>query len=995
MRYQFAPEVLLRMPVKSPGDYNVSPQIFLDDPMFRAAILHATHTFYQVLNSKNFEASVLTEKEANTLQKYINRYCYRPTPFGLFASVTLTQWLADAHMGGMEPFYEPHICPAMTVQNLLFQYLKPADPATNKLEANPSIYRVLNEYRFFRTGLDQTGSKRDYQLQSIAFSQTLKEVIAISKNGCFKPAIIQAISGATGCSLIEAEDYAHFLIDSQFLVYTHRLSITGGDPLIDLINQSESAAQSIIQAVYKEHEKYNPIDPSLIGQLEDQLDLLLQKGAIIPNKLNIILKASHTGDGPDMAYQQTLRDGLLALELLSESGQSAAMAQFIKTFLQHFDGQTLPLLLAFDPEAGAGYQSPETDNSNPLLETLLIPYKRQVTPGGNWSATNSVLMEAWLRDRSTQPQICLNDADLELLKSKTPSEQMLGMSVLFRVSGTEVFIENAGGINAPALLGRFTVADQKIAEAAKSLAKELEAQNPDVIFAELLHLTDPHTDNVNRRAHIYQYEIPVTAASTLPASRQIPLSDLYVRVVDNQVVLFSEKHQKIVVPRLTSAYNHSLNKLPLFRFLADLPYSYGRSNFRLDLRQLFPNLSFYPRVTYKSARLSLATWIISGRQLTSLQDATRNREWLVFGDLKNSIGLPRFFSLAEGDQELVFDSQRKIDVHFFCDCIRQKKEAVIKEFLEQDKVRQYNAFLLPTGPLVLPPLLKHSLHQAKAKRKYVPGSEWLYLKVYAPKIGVNRLLLRLRPLLYKSYAGHKITQWFFIRYEDHAPHIRLRLQINPASISEVLIAFKAKLEDRIQQHVIREFQIDVYSRELERYAAGGIENSERFFWASSELMLRYLIYYKTRATVSTHIFALYSTYILICEFISETDAQLHFTINSFRQFLPEFTEKPFKVDLDRKYRELSPGIRAALQHRDPALFSGSVKAGNHFRESLQAIAKQIGPTPDQNYLRSIIHMHLNRVFTDESRKQEMISYYLLHKYLLSEKGRNQNKHDAD
>jgi uncharacterized protein YeeX (DUF496 family) len=56
------------------------------------------------------------------------------------------------------------------------------------------------------------------------------------------------------------------------------------------------------------------------------------------------------------------------------------------------------------------------------------------------------------------------------------------------------------------------------------------------------------------------------------------------------------------------------------------------------------------------------------------------------------------------------------------------------------------------------------------------------------------------------------------------------LKVNPEMISEILLAFKTKLEDRIQQHVIREFQIDVYNRELERYAAGGIENTENGFF---------------------------------------------------------------------------------------------------------------------------------------------------------------------
>ena len=37
------------------------------------------------------------------------------------------------------------------------------------------------------------------------------------------------------------------------------------------------------------------------------------------------------------------------------------------------------------------------------------------------------------------------------------------------------------------------------------MAQQLETENPDIIFAELLQLGDPHTDNINRRAAIYSY----------------------------------------------------------------------------------------------------------------------------------------------------------------------------------------------------------------------------------------------------------------------------------------------------------------------------------------------------------------------------------------------------------------------------------------------------------------------------------------------------------
>lgn len=985
MNYYFAQHLLLRMPVKTPAHYTADPQDFLDDPFFQAAIMVATPVFYQLLSKKNFQAEELNSKEAHSLQKYINRYCYRPTPFGLFSSVSLEDWTSTVNGEISTDQFSAYIRPDMTVQALLTERLLENElKEVSFFEPNPSIYRVLNEYRFIRTSIDDTGTQRNYQLQSIAFSKVLKDLLASAATGCSRTSLIILVQKFAACNAAEAADYADFLIDSQLLVNQARQSIAGDDQLIRLARQLPAGKlkHRLLSLTQAEPLSTGAISTLRIQQIEKQIADLPPE-LRLPNRLNIILRREALAEPGLSGYQDTLRDSISALEMLTGIGQSVNMTNFIRSFQQYFEGQTLPLLAALDPEAGIGYQQPETDQNNPLLETLHIAQQGNRSTSQAWTDAHSVLMQAWVNSKIPEGVITLTDQDLAPLKKLQETEQLLGMSVLFRAAGQKVFIENAGGINAPALLGRFTIADDKIAKAAKHMALQLEAANPEILFAEILHLADPHTDNVNRRSGVYRYEIPLTAASTLPIEQQLPLSDLYIRVVNNMVILFSEAHQKIVIPRLTSAYNHSLNKLPLFRFLADLSFQYGRSGLSLDLRQLFPNLQYYPRVEYKAAILSLATWVITEQQIELLTSPGKDGQ-VEFVKLNRAIRLPEFFSLAEGDQELVFNSSTPRDITFFCECIRGKRSAVLKEFIPQ--VRQYNAYLIPSQPLSLPVLFPSG--RIKSQRKYVPGSEWLYLKIYGPKIGFNRLLLRLQPLLYKRYGGQKISQWFFIRYEDHAPHIRLRLKVNPEAITELLLGFKQQLEDRIQQHVIREFQIDVYSRELERYAAGGIENTERLFWASSELVLNFLDLQRSEPAMTTYSFALVTTYAIISEFIKTTDDQITFASDSYQLFLPEFSAKSVKVELDRKYRELSTDIQRSLTAPEPTLISGSVKAANNFKQSVQRIAQHSSKNAERlDYLRSIIHMHLNRLFTDEPRKQEMVTYYLLLKYLLSVKAR--------
>ncbi|MDN5286538.1 MAG: hypothetical protein JWR38_2812 [Mucilaginibacter sp.] len=1002
MAYQFAPYLLLRMPAKNIKDYTTDISVIISDPLFRTAILMASPVFYFSLKRAGFIAADLSEKEQLTLLKYYNRFCFRPTPFGLFSSVTLAEWSEEYFpTTNAHPEYRAIVHTDQAYQNAIIQNTdQSALPSITIFEGNPSIYRALREFRFFRTSLDDNLKHREYQLQSIAFSRLLDDLISFCRNGKGRTEIVDYIIKKALCANDEGEAYADFLIDAQLLVNRMRPNITGNDYLIRLQEKLRKAKHTgnLPGTVSDLLKRKHPIQEGYFQGLKENLKMLLPDDmkALVPEELSIILYRDKQHETLGRNIRDKLSNGIDALMALTPAENLPAMAQFVKSYQRYFEGQCIPLLAALDPEIGIGYQQPAAGKDNPLLETLHIPAPPTNENVISWTAGHSCLLENWHRTNEEDLRVIrLSPAELEQLGPKESPLSILGMSVLFREAGDKVFIESAGGINAPALLGRFTIADPKIHAAACSMAEIQEQQNPDLLFAELLHLADPHVDNINRRAHIWHYELPITAASELPVERQLELADLYLTIYNNQVFLYSKKHSKFVIPRLTSAYNHSLNQLPIFRFLADLPYQYSRHNLSFDLRQFFPGLFFYPRVEYLSAILYPATWVLREEQLNLLRTSTAVQEIHIFKKLRQQLRLPKKFSMAEGDRQLVFYADRDADILFFIHCIRQKTEVILQEFLGNGEIRQYNAYLIPRERLLLPPPPTITNHlkavRSKIKRKYIPGSEWLYLKIYAPRVGTSRLLLRLYPLLRRQYKHGCIQRWFFIRYEDHAPHVRLRMQVNPEAISEILLAFKAKLEDRVQHHVVREYQIDVYNRELERYALAGIDKTEDFFWTSSELVLHFI----NRVEDSTvhYLFALHSVRAIIETFIPDQDEQLLFSYKSYEEFLPEFKKMQVHVELDKKYRVLQKDIREALIGENNSFYRSSAKAARNFRGSITKLRESVPQEDDRilSYLRSIIHMHLNRIFAEEPRKQEMITYYLLYKFLNSEKGRNKNR----
>lgn len=984
MNFHFSDHLILRTPVFfSASDYQADTDEFLSRPILQAGVYLASPGFYQRLAAAGFKTRSLSSREKSTLQKYLNRACLRPTPFGLFAGVSLVSWQRNSRIViGTE--LTAVVEPDQEIVQQIYALTTAAFRKESHYLANPYLYRVLNEFRFVRSDIG-ADSVRQYQLQSTQYSRVLEALLQFCRRGRTGVAIIERIGKLAGCDLIEAADYASFLADTQILLPERRPVLTG-----QMATHQQVLGRSSLTPQYftQRAAKFRKIADANMMKEE--------------HTSYVILQHNLSSAGMDPVWQDRIRQGVFALDRLCPPDELPAMNKFCRAFQQHFEGQRIPLLTALDPESGIGYQDPVSEVANPLLETLHL-FSRLSEATSAWTKAHVYLMERWIMaERNQTPVIRLETEGLEKIQKEEGFHQPLGISILFRTTGEQVWLESAGGNNALSLAGRFTIGNAAINSAAQGIASQLEAQNPDVLFAEILHFSDPHTDNVNRRESLWSFELPVTASSGFPVTQQLQLSDLYLEMHQGMVFLWSEKHQKLVIPRLSSAYNHHLNKLPLFRFLADLSYQYGRCNLSFDLRAFFPGLHHYPRVAYQQAILCPATWVLSAEKLRPVKEAAEGSVFQAFQELVSTCGLPSRFVVAEGDQQLVFYTNRVTDAVFFAEVIRQKKEIIILEHFEPDItvasdqegkacVTQFNAMLLPDEPLQLPPIRPAIREKNVLPRKFMPGSEWLYLKIYLPRTSASKLLLRIRPLIRKKYANGKVSKWFFIRYEDHAPHIRLRMKVDPLDISEVLIAFRRSLEGHIRQQVIRDYQVDVYSREMERYQAAGITLTENHFEASSNFVLEYLREGKDAPPV--HLAAMVSLQSITAILIPDTDDQLTFYRESYEGLLLEFEGSAMRRELDQKYRELSGGIYAALH--SPDLFKGKVLVAAFIglELSMQPIKASLSSNPQLtiDYLRSLIHMHLNRLFTDQQRKQEMVIYFLLFKFALSKAGRRKNQ----
>ncbi len=348
--------------------------------------------------------------------------------------------------------------------------------------------------------------------------------------------------------------------------------------------------------------------------------------------------------------------------------------------------------------------------------------------------------------------ISISDKDLEKLPGRSELKTPPSFSVIFRLFGDKIWIEQAGGCTANALLGRFTLFSEKVLEQARHSVLMEEMLNKEVIFAEISCFNDEHAANINSNAGIRTYEIPIGVHSTLNRNNIINLSDMMVSVVGDRIVLRSKKMNRIIIPRLSSAFNYSRSELSVFRFLCDLQYQGLKFNYNLDLKSLLPGLNFYPRVEYKNCILFPATWILREEEIAEISGGSGIKN--NFQKLDEKLRLPKNLALTEGDNQLLFNRDDPESIAMFIKLIKSKCSVLLQEVFPdqsgsvrnragQPFVGQFIASAFANGVTYTQNAPEPFYRKKnKVKRVYLPGDEWIYLKLYCHQATSNSILTK-------------------------------------------------------------------------------------------------------------------------------------------------------------------------------------------------------------------------------------------------------------
>jgi lantibiotic biosynthesis protein len=392
---------------------------------------------------------------------------------------------------------------------------------------------------------------------------------------------------------------------------------------------------------------------------------------------------------------------------------------------------------------------------------------------------------------------------------------------------------------------------------------------------------------------------------------------------------------------------------------------------------------FLPRVTSGRLILHCAQWRLKSggapsKELFQSWLSAWRQKWMC----------PRFTYQCVGDNRLLQDLEESSQVEELRRALVKDGEVVLQEPLPSVDDAWISG---PAGKhiveLVVPLRLKdipgsgdpfwHSEEETKIRvallreptRLKPPGSEWTFLKLYGPRAGEDHLIAG--PI--RKFCGSlpPTISWFFVRYADPRPHLRIRFHSKDGDF-DVISAVARWATELIKRQLCESFSFDTYEREIERYGGPAVISIVEAAFCADSLFAADLL--ASRSTLDPIVLGVFILDRLL-ELLGLTDERR----TSWSRDLVDLKPEDGIV-----YREKRKALVESLK-RPPTGFLLEVadklgtlkKSFGDVSQALKLAEESCSLTESTASIhRSIAHMHYNRIWgVDNQREVQLLRLF--------------------
>lgn len=927
----------------------------------------------------------LEKKHLYTIYKYIARMATRSTPFGLSAGVGFG--IISDQETSFKILTRPKIHSRVSASFLSSQFNGTALAPVFKdreLLLNSTLFTVNGYYRYARK-LERNST--DHSRIKIKVNPLLELVYQNVKNGTTFLKLSKDLT-QKGISEGEAVKYIINLLECEFLISIFNPSFSGDkyrELIMDLPLKGalEKLAGNINNRVDNDYSEMFEFWENL--SLKTQIDLIpeleVNKEIRVEN-LNI-----------NKLVVQMINSELTELLPYLGGSHSPELEIFKTKFLEKYDLQEIPLLEVMDSDLSIGYgdKTQQYRSKSPLLKSLEI---NKISPVPKIDLYKLFDKGSIGNSRTVELELPVDSEQYFNKDHLPPTSALHGIlysenSSIPEQDSFSFLLKSWNGPTSNHLLTRFAYMNDELLKKLVETSRFDQKMFEGYILAEIVYSPTGKEANILQRPELYSYEIPVLGNSLKSKDYQIPLQDINISIRDNKVLLRSIKHNKYIIPRLSTAHNYRRAN-PIYRFLADLQYQFSDHYFHWNWNVSAERV-FYPRITYKHLILSRACWYID-KCCLERNDMDNLALFIKKQKIDDRV------VIVEGDNELYIDLRtpwgkdillrKLIKSTVLLYEIIENENFILNDIKNQKYVHEITIPLAINSPKSTPML--PDKNRLTIERSFPPGSKWTYLKIYCSPTDADQILLNIiYPVILQMQNQNFLENWFFVRYNDPDFHIRLRFKHSENSFQNfktIVELFSNKIYTG--DSGINRIQYDTYEREVERYGYDTIEYIEQIFSIDSNFILKSLNYDKLADENLRWKIALIAINSIFNFMNVQIEDRILYLSNWSHALSSEFSlskNQTHQINMD--YRKIKNIIYSLLKNQDnDMLFIRDII--NQMELELETLLKKLTEDQTSNIIKklgSILHMFLNRLFSTDQKLNEMVIYIYLYHYYRSVK----------
>lgn len=971
-----------------------------------------------------FSSEKKKAKITASLYKYLMRMAVVPIPFGMFAGTATGRTTNQTNITlRNNNEHRLMVRPDFSVAFFIAEYILQLPEYCRQLKfyPNSTIYKGNGTYRYFEPVT--YGSSRQHYLAAVDISEYLNKVLEYAKEGRLTEELVMLLT-TDGFNKDVAAAYVNSLVTNRIVISELEPNVTGETYFATIKNKLRTLNDPLgLHAALEKIEAQLSFPRFSVMHFEevkknisDAFPTFEQSGNWMQGDLYLQSEAVELGEQILNDLSKLISD----LFVLFKNFTSANLHAFKKRFAKKYDQQEVPLTEVLDPDIGIGYPKHGTySDSPPVVIGKMNACLRDADSGNTRGSFENIINSKILAAMAGN---CYNITITEdNLKQHLPekgnfpdhfyvSGQLLAGSFSDIDNGNYQFyverIEGASGVN---LLTRFCFADTVLRTETEKYITTEELQAPDdAVYAEIVHVAKIRNGNILQRPAFRQYEIPYLSSAGVRTENSIMVDDLYISIKNSEIFLRSKKLNKRVIPRMTCAHNYN-HGLDVYRFLCDVQ---DENELRLvSMHKWMPEGAvFSPRITYKNLILKKATWKINKKQHPEFDAETTGKKigWHeAFKAVQKKISLPDKVMLLDEEGELFLDLNSALAFNMCVRMLQNKEEIIFAESLVEDRMcfvsspagKHVSQLIIPFHRNIATPRARvrerksdNKVQQRESlQRNFIPGDKWLYYKIYCnTSVADNILTQAVLPLTNELLNDGTIEKFFFVRYKDPDFHLRLRYynSQNENFWIPVLNKLKAVVSSEPVSSMVHTTSLETYQRELERYGAELMEESETIFYHDSIAAMKSIALIKESADEKSSVFAGIKAINMFLEnFNLGNDEKITLIKNTVTNYLREYDEKKLRSELNIQFNtwknEIFEYLNALPAEGNLQLSAILEERSSRIKPVANVIRSYFGSNNRDKMntlLLDYIHMFCNRFFTSNQRQYELLCFYILMKY---------------